>query len=57
MESISWEGRKEDLWLKSQADAGSHEPRWLKATFIIALNYCTNLHFMEPAAGVEPATF
>src|SRR5215212_2895662 len=27
------------------------------AAFIIALKCCTNLHYVEPAAGVEPATF
>ena len=28
-----------------------------QAAFIIALNCCTNLHYVEPAAGIEPATF
>ena len=27
------------------------------AAFIIAVDCCTNLHYVEPAAGVEPATF
>ena len=27
------------------------------AAFIIPLNCCTNFHYVEPAAGVEPATF
>lgn len=27
------------------------------ATFVIAINYCASLDYMEPAAGIEPATF
>ena len=27
------------------------------AAFTIALKYCTSLDYVEPAAGVEPATF
>jgi hypothetical protein len=29
----------------------------LRAAFNIAINYCTSLDYVEPAAGVEPATF
>ena len=45
--------------LKSYADTlGKQTIKGGQAvTFIIALNCCTNLDYVEPAAGVEPATF